>query len=295
MSLFIKDFSEISDLSPQTLRFYHSEGLLVPAEVDEATGYRYYEMDQVETALLVSALREAGLSVRDVRRALDEPDSAADLLRAHAETQRRRRAAEDEAMATARDLLASWPEVEHKKVPGETVLSAFAPAVPVERRPGQPDRYDWTEVAVVAEATAGELRALAREHGAAVAGTPWFTMALETPEQKERFSDPEGPHWLVKLPVVADAEVRAALAEKVDVQEFAAREEVSVRMPGRHTAAKYSMAGVQLVAHQPPEGYFAALGETRHLLHAEGIETAMPLRPVGEVEDDDDEGGEDEA
>lgn len=43
MSLSIKDFSEVSELSPQTLRFYHSEGLLVPAKVDDDTGYRYHD------------------------------------------------------------------------------------------------------------------------------------------------------------------------------------------------------------------------------------------------------------
>ena len=46
--LSISEFSEMCNLSPQTLRFYHSEGLLVPADVNEQTGYRSYMFDQVE-------------------------------------------------------------------------------------------------------------------------------------------------------------------------------------------------------------------------------------------------------
>ncbi|MET7645397.1 MerR family DNA-binding transcriptional regulator [Streptomyces sp. NPDC005426] len=40
--LSISDFSEMCDLPPQTLRYYHAAGLLVPADVDERTGYRSY-------------------------------------------------------------------------------------------------------------------------------------------------------------------------------------------------------------------------------------------------------------
>ncbi|MBR8745125.1 MerR family transcriptional regulator, partial [Nocardiopsis sp. MG754419] len=150
MSLFIKDFSEISELSPQTLRFYHSEGLLVPATVDEETGYRGYEVGQVRTALLITALRGAGLSVKEVRAALEAPDTAAGLLGEHVEGLRRRRAVQDEAIATAGELLTCWPRVEQRRVPQMTVLSRCAPAVAVERRRGQPDRYDRGRVAEVA-------------------------------------------------------------------------------------------------------------------------------------------------
>ena len=45
--LSIKDFSEMAHLSAQTLRYYHAEGLLIPAQVDEQTGYRSYTYDQI--------------------------------------------------------------------------------------------------------------------------------------------------------------------------------------------------------------------------------------------------------
>jgi DNA-binding transcriptional MerR regulator len=46
----IGEFSKIAGLSIKTLRFYHEEGLLAPALVDERTGYRYYDHGRVEKA-----------------------------------------------------------------------------------------------------------------------------------------------------------------------------------------------------------------------------------------------------
>ncbi|MFE1167995.1 MerR family transcriptional regulator [Nocardiopsis sp. NPDC058789] len=279
MSLSIKDFSEMSELSPQTLRFYHSEGLLVPAVVDEDTGYRYYDFEQVQDALLVSALRGTGMSVRDVRRALDAPDTAAALLDEHTEALDRQREAEDEAITTARSLLTSWPEVRRREVPEKTVLSAEVKAVPVDKRRGQPDQYDWDAVTVAVRAAVADLGALAVLHGAKVEGVPWFTWAGETHDQREAAFSTEGPHWLAKVPVSADAAQLAALAEHVDVQTFEAREELAIHLPGRLTMSKHATAQLRLVT-QVPEGLFPDASTQRHILHDDGIETAVRLSPL---------------
>ncbi|MBR8742692.1 hypothetical protein DSY14_13295 [Nocardiopsis sp. MG754419] len=76
------------------------------------------------------------------------------------------------------------------------------------------------------------------------------------------------------------------------MQTVAAHEELSIRMPGRHTGPKYMMAALQMIAHESPEGYFPAAAGARHVLHEEGIETAMPLCALGEVEDEEAEDGE---
>jgi len=55
--LSIGEFSRRSRLSPKALRMYDRRGLLVPAEVDEANGYRRYRESQLETARLVVLLR----------------------------------------------------------------------------------------------------------------------------------------------------------------------------------------------------------------------------------------------
>lgn len=49
----IGEFSKLSMLTVKALRFYEKEGLLIPAEVDPWSGYRYYEMEQLETAVRI--------------------------------------------------------------------------------------------------------------------------------------------------------------------------------------------------------------------------------------------------
>ena len=56
----IGEFSRLSRLTVTTLRHYDEIGLLPPAEVDRATGYRYYDAEQLPTALRIGVLRSAG-------------------------------------------------------------------------------------------------------------------------------------------------------------------------------------------------------------------------------------------
>ena len=44
---------EVSHLSVRTLRRYHEAGLLTPASVDPASGYRYYISQQIPTAQVI--------------------------------------------------------------------------------------------------------------------------------------------------------------------------------------------------------------------------------------------------
>ena len=67
LMLTIKDFSEISGLSARTLRYYHDEGLLVPADVEQRSLARRYTLEQLPRAVLVSAMRRAGLGVQQTR------------------------------------------------------------------------------------------------------------------------------------------------------------------------------------------------------------------------------------
>jgi hypothetical protein len=55
--LSIGQFSQMSYLSVRTLRRYHASGLLEPAHVDPATGYRYYRADQLPAAQVIRRLR----------------------------------------------------------------------------------------------------------------------------------------------------------------------------------------------------------------------------------------------
>lgn len=63
----IGEFSRITHLSIRTLRRYHEQDLLVPAQVDPVTGYRYYTPAQVRPALTIRRLRELDLPLADLR------------------------------------------------------------------------------------------------------------------------------------------------------------------------------------------------------------------------------------
>jgi len=80
----IGEFSKLSMLTVKALRFYEKEGLLSPVRVDEWTGYRYYETDQLAAAARIKALRQLGFSVDEVRACLSSPDRSA-LLSAKAQ------------------------------------------------------------------------------------------------------------------------------------------------------------------------------------------------------------------
>ena len=60
-------FARVSGLSIGALRHYHEEGVLQPARVDPATGYRSYRRDQLDDARLLARLRELGLSLPEIR------------------------------------------------------------------------------------------------------------------------------------------------------------------------------------------------------------------------------------
>ncbi|UFU01693.1 MerR family transcriptional regulator [Ruania suaedae] len=66
--LSIGEFSRVTHLSIRTLRRYHDQGLLVPAEVDPWSGYRCYSTAQVGPALTIRRLRELDLPLADIRR-----------------------------------------------------------------------------------------------------------------------------------------------------------------------------------------------------------------------------------
>ncbi|MET7753437.1 MerR family transcriptional regulator [Streptomyces sp. NPDC005389] len=66
--LTIGDFARASRLSARALRRYDELGLLPPARVDPFTGYRYYAVEQLERARLISWLRRIGMPLAEVGR-----------------------------------------------------------------------------------------------------------------------------------------------------------------------------------------------------------------------------------
>jgi DNA-binding transcriptional MerR regulator len=82
----IGEMARASGLSVSALRFYDGAGVLVPAEVDPATGYRRYSDDQLRAARVVASLRRVGMPVVDITRAVAElpnPPAVRKLLDEH--------------------------------------------------------------------------------------------------------------------------------------------------------------------------------------------------------------------
>lgn len=78
-------FSRVSRLSIKALRHYADAGLLVPAWVDPASGYRYYTYAQVTQAEVIRVLRSLEMPLVEVREVLGAPDrdAAATVLDRH--------------------------------------------------------------------------------------------------------------------------------------------------------------------------------------------------------------------
>jgi DNA-binding transcriptional MerR regulator len=75
----IGEFSTICRVSVSALRYYSDLGLLPPAFIDPASGYRYYEAAQLPRLNRILALKDLGLSLDEIGAILNEELSAAEL------------------------------------------------------------------------------------------------------------------------------------------------------------------------------------------------------------------------
>jgi DNA polymerase III subunit beta len=74
----IGEMARASGLTVSALRFYDRVGVLVPAVVDPATGYRRYAEHQIRPARVLAGLRRVGMPLADIARVLGQlPDGAA--------------------------------------------------------------------------------------------------------------------------------------------------------------------------------------------------------------------------
>ena len=67
----IGEFARLGTVSVRTLRHYDEIGLLPPAKVDPATGYRGYSAEQLRLLNRIVALKELGLSLAQARQLMD--------------------------------------------------------------------------------------------------------------------------------------------------------------------------------------------------------------------------------
>lgn len=75
--LSIGEFAATTRLSIKALRHYDEHGLLTPAHVDPASGYRYYRRNQRNRAILIGDLRRVDVPLALIARILDGEDALA--------------------------------------------------------------------------------------------------------------------------------------------------------------------------------------------------------------------------
>ncbi|GII89534.1 transcriptional regulator [Sphaerisporangium siamense] len=108
--MLIGDVARRSGVSARMLRHYDALGLVRPTGRTEG-GYREYSGEDIRRIFHIESLRSLGLSLRDVGRALDDPDfTPAELVDDLIRRTRERIAAETELLTRLRRIGAAEPE-----------------------------------------------------------------------------------------------------------------------------------------------------------------------------------------
>ncbi|WP_351227119.1 MerR family transcriptional regulator [Streptomyces sp. NPDC002133] len=126
--LTIGAFAARARLSPKALRLYDRLGLLAPAYVDEATGYRWYRAEQVERARLVALLRQIDMPLARIAEVVELPGAqAAEAVAAYWTDVEERRAVQGAVVAHLRERLSgrrpTMYEIRTCDVPEQAVLA----------------------------------------------------------------------------------------------------------------------------------------------------------------------------
>jgi DNA-binding transcriptional MerR regulator len=129
----IGDFSKVTYLSVKALRRYHDMGLLVPASVDQGSGYRYYSAAQAAIGQVIRRFRDLGMPLERVKEILDAPDadSRNEVIVAHLHQMEKSLAQTHETVASLRTLLEQPRKgpvsVEYRSVAASAALAITVP------------------------------------------------------------------------------------------------------------------------------------------------------------------------
>jgi DNA-binding transcriptional MerR regulator len=178
----IGDFAEHGRVSVRMLRHYDAIGLLRPAHVDPASGYRYYRAEQLPQLNRIVALKELGFGLDQVGAILDEQVGAEELRG----MLRLRRAELAAAMAEAAERLAiveaRLRTIESEDlVPTDRVVVKSLPALRVAELTGTISSFDPAELGPVVDALYADLRGRSAAAGVTAAG-PAVTRYEDAPD-----------------------------------------------------------------------------------------------------------------
>ncbi len=256
--LTIGAFAARARLSAKALRLYDRLGLLAPAQVDEASGYRYYRAEQVERARLVALLRRLDMPLARIAEVVEAPDgaAAADRLAAYWADVEARTAGQRTLAEYLRGRLSGRSSEMYGKFVVETVDVPEQVVISEARHVLAGELPAWIG------ASLGRLEAAARECGGVTA--PPFVVY-----HSEVSMESDGPAESC-VPVADEAAARA-WAERHD---RTWETKVSVR-PAQRLA--YTRITKAQVAHPQILAAFEAVEEW---IEGEGLEQAGPCREV---------------
>ena len=101
----IGEFSRICQVSVKTLHHYDKIGLFAPAEVDRFTGYRYYQISQIDEMNYIQRLKRYGFSLDEIQRMLTLSDDK-ELLNVLRQQKEKLRREQQEITAVVNELQA---------------------------------------------------------------------------------------------------------------------------------------------------------------------------------------------
>jgi DNA-binding transcriptional MerR regulator len=138
----IGDFSRMTYLSVKALRHYHDIGLLVPADVDEASGYRRYTTEQIAAAQVIRRLRELQMPLESIRQVITAPDprSRNAVIAGHLRSMERQLESTQSLVASLRALLT---EPERTEVQVEYRVQPAVRTIALRERIGMADAEAW--------------------------------------------------------------------------------------------------------------------------------------------------------
>ena len=126
--LSIGEFAAVCQLSVKMLRHYHAIGLLEPAAIDAATGYRSYRFEQSREAILIGELRGLDVPLAEIAEVLRGRDAEAHkVLERHRERLQQLADRTEERLAHLDRLLNEEPamayDIAERSIPSARVAS----------------------------------------------------------------------------------------------------------------------------------------------------------------------------
>lgn len=71
IKLKIGEFSKLNNVTVKTLRYYEKVGLIIPHEIDEWTGYRYYTVAQFQIMTKIIYFKKLGFSLDEIKEIIE--------------------------------------------------------------------------------------------------------------------------------------------------------------------------------------------------------------------------------